>query len=136
MSRRTLGVLILTGTLLAGLLIAVFWLRSPGPPSRVRAPSVRELAPDARTAADLAEAACIRVDLVTQGIQANATAETVRQELAAARALAAAAMQRDARFVALSGGISALDEAVRRDEPDAAALGLQVAAERCEELSL
>ena len=134
MTRRTLGVLIVSAVAVAGGLVAFYLLRSSTPPERVEAPPVRELAPNARTPAELAEAACVRVDLATQAIQANAAAETVRKELAAARVLAAAAMKADARFAALSGGVSALDEAVRRDEPEAAALGLRVAAERCEEL--
>ena len=134
MTRRALGVLIMLAVAVAGGLVAFFLLRSPTPPERVEAPAVRELAPKARTPAELAEAACVRVDLAIQAIQANAAAETVRKELAAARALAAAAMKVDARFAALSGGVSALDEAVRRDEPEAASLGLRVAAERCEEI--
>ena len=136
MSRRALGLLVIVAGAVLGVLAAVWLFRSSGPPERVRAPSVRELAPNALTPTDLAEAACVRVDLATQAIQANAAAETVREELAAARALAAEAMEGDARFSALSGGVSALDEAVRRDEPEAASLGLRVARERCEELSL
>lgn len=135
MSRKALVLLVVAAGVGVGVLVALWLFRSPDVPSRVRAPSVRELAPNARTPVELAEAACVRVDLATQAIQANAAADTVRKELAAARLLAAEAMKGDARFVALSGGVSALDEAVRRDEPEAAALGFRVAAERCEELN-
>lgn len=129
MSRRALGFLLLV-IALAGAVVAVTVL--VGPASRVRAPSVRELAPEARTAADLARAACVRLGLAAQVIRADGAAETVRTELAAARTLAAAAVRREARFASLSGGIAALDEAVRHDDADAAGVGLRVALEQCE----
>lgn len=104
----------------------------PAAPDRVTAPPVDELAPGARDAPEFAEAACVRVDLATQGIRADASAATVRAELAAARRLASAALRIDPRFTALSGGIAALDEAVRRDEPRDAEVALQVTLKECE----
>lgn len=130
MSRKALVVPIVAA--LAAIALAVWWMaREPSPPARVPAPSISELAPRARTPEDLARAACVRLELATQAVQADGPAATVRQELAAARVLAAEAMRRDASFAELSGGIAALDEAVRRDEPEAAGLGLRIAAEQC-----
>lgn len=122
---------ILLIVVLAALVVAAISYFSPSTPPRVTAPPVRELAPDARDAHDLAAAACVRLDLATQAIRANGHAETVRRELAAARSLAAAALQRDARFIALSGGTAALDEAVRRDEGREAEIALKVTSKEC-----
>ena len=131
MSRGALGWTLLVIALAVAVVGALAYL-SPATPQRVTSPPARELAPEARDAHELAEAACLRVNLATQAIRANASAETVREELAAARSLAAAALRRDARFTALSGGVSALDEAVRRDEPRDAEVALKVTLRECE----
>jgi hypothetical protein len=81
--------------------------------------------------AESATAACTRLRLVEQGIRANSATATVRANLAEARDLATRAARQDARWVALSGGIAALDEALRRDDPAAAEIGLRVAREAC-----
>lgn len=107
-----------------------------GPPPRVQAPSVEQLAPAARTAPDFADLACVHLRLANQAVQADAPAATVRRELAAARALAAEALERDARFAALSGGIAALDEAVRNDDAASAAVAVRAALEECRVLGL
>jgi hypothetical protein len=125
-----LGVLLVTGLLAAGLLL----LRDDPAPARVTAPPVASLAPGARTGQDLARAACVQLRLAGQGIRAGAAAQQVREQLAAARALAAQALQEDAGYAALSGGLAALDEAVRRDEPAAAVSGLRVALASCDHL--
>ncbi|MCA1712477.1 MAG: hypothetical protein LC789_12905 [Actinobacteria bacterium] len=83
------------------------------------------------TAAQDAARACVRLRLVAQGVQANAAAADVRADLAEARRLAGSAAVRDQRWVALSGGIAALDEAVARDDGAAAATGLRVALAEC-----
>ena len=101
-------------------------------PTRVVADPVASLAPDAESPADFAQAACVRLRLAVQGISADSTAETVRRELAAARVLAAEALRGDGRYAPLSGGIAALDEAVRRDDAAAAATGVRVAAAACQ----
>lgn len=98
---------------------------------RVSAPPLASLAPDATTAADYAEAACVRLRLVAQGVAADSSASVVRQELAAARVLAAAALRRDGRWAGLSGGIAALDEAVSADDGAVAVPALQVALAEC-----
>ncbi|HUR50403.1 MAG TPA: hypothetical protein VMY88_12865 [Acidimicrobiales bacterium] len=123
-----MGVLIAAG--------AVFWLTTFfGPPSRVQSPAVEEIAPRARTADDFAQLACVHVRLAGQAVQADAPAATVRSELAAARTLAAEALLRDGRFSSLSGGIAALDDAVRMDDARAARVGLQVSLQECERLN-
>ena len=122
--------------LLAAVVVAaglVFWLTTLfGPPPRVTAPAIEELAPAARTADDFAEVACVHVRLAGQAVQADAAAETVRRELAAGRVLAAEAFRRDPRFAGLSGGAAALDEAVRNDDADATAVGMRVVLKECE----
>jgi hypothetical protein len=87
--------------------------------------------PPLRTAAQDAAQACVRLRLVEQGVRANAAADDVRTDLAEARRLAGTAAVRDQRWVALSGGIAALDEAVARDDAVAAATGLAVALQEC-----
>jgi hypothetical protein len=106
-----------------------------GSPPRVEPPAISELAPDAHTADEFARLACVHVRLAGQGVQADAAAETVREELASARALATEALVRDPRFAGLSGGLAALDEAVRNDDAPAARIGLQVALNECKQLS-
>ena len=130
MNRGALGWTLLVVVLAAAVVGALAYLR-PAVPERVTSPPARDLAPEARDAHGLAEAACVRVDLATQAIRADSSAETVRNELAAARSLASAALRRDARFTALSGGVSALDEAVRRDEPRDAEVALNVVLQEC-----
>lgn len=111
----------------------VLWLTTLfAPPPRVEAPPITELAPQAKSAADFAELACVHLRLANQGVQADASAGTVREELAAARALAAEALKQDARFTGLSGGISALDEAVRNNDAPATRVGMKVALKECE----
>lgn len=83
------------------------------------------------TAQEYAGAACVRLRLVEQGVAANSAAATVRANLAEARSLAAEASRLDAAWVALSGGLAALDEAVSRNDGTAAATGLRVAREAC-----
>lgn len=100
----------------------------------VVSPPLSSLAPDARTGADYAEAACVRLRLVAQGVAADSSASVVRQELAAARVLAAAALRRDGRWAGLSGGIAALDEAVAADDGAVAGPALQVALRECKEV--
>lgn len=113
----------------------VLWVTTLfGPPPRVTPPRLEELAPRARTAADYAELSCVHVRLANQTIQADGAAATFRTELASARALAAEALRRDARFAALSGGVSALDEAVRDDDAEAAKVSLAVVLEQCKGL--
>lgn len=112
----------------------VLWLTTLfGPPPRVSAPPLDELAPNARTAADFAQLSCVHVRLAGQSIQADSAAATVRTELASARVLAAEALRRDGRFAALSGGVASLDEAVRHDDGEAAAVALAVVLNRCED---
>ena len=94
-------------------------------------PPLASLAPGASTAEDYAEAACVRLRLAAQGVAADSAASVVRRELAAARALAAAALRRDGRWAGLSGGIAALDEAVGADDGAAAGPALQVALREC-----
>ena len=114
----------------------ILWLTTFfGPPPRVSAPPLDELAPGARTAADFARLSCVHVRLATQAIQADAAATTVRTELAAARALAAEALRRDGRFAPLSGGVASLDEAVRHNDREAAAVALPVVLEQCEAMT-
>lgn len=130
--RLRLGLILLAVLVAAG---GVFWLTTLfGPPPRVQSPPLTELAPEARTAEDFADLACVHVRLAGQGVQAGAPAATVREELAAARTLAAEGLRRDTRFASLSGGVAALDEAVRNDDAPAARLGLQVAREECDRL--
>lgn len=107
-------------------------LRGEDVPPRVVAPPLASLAPDARSADELARAACVRLRLAAQGIRAGAAADAVRRELAGARALSAAALRGDARYAPLSGGIAALDEAVRRNDPVAATEGLRTALASCD----
>jgi len=125
----TAAVLVVVG------LLAAFLLVRPDPlPARVSAPAAASLAPNARTPEDFARAACVQVRLAAQGIQAGSAARGVRAQLASARALAAQAVREDGRWAALSGGVAALDEAVRRDEGAAAATGLSVALQQCDGL--
>lgn len=98
---------------------------------RVSAPPLASLAPDATSAADYAEAACVRLRLVAQGVAADSSASVVRRELAAARVLAAAALRRDGRWAGLSGGIAALDASVAADDGAVAGPALQVALREC-----
>jgi hypothetical protein len=121
--------------LAAGLLVVAglgLWLlRGSDEPARVVAPSAVSLAPGAVDAEDFAQAACVRLRLVEQGIAAESAASTVRRELASARVLAAEALQRDGRWAALSGSVAALDEAVRRDDGATAVQALRVAQQEC-----
>ena len=134
MTGRVVAVLVLgAGLVLALVVLGVALLRAPGTPARVAAPPVSSLAPDARTPDDFARAACVQVRLAAQGVTAGSAAQGVRSQLAAARALAAEAVRGDGRWTALSGGVAALDEAVRRDDGEAAAVGLRVALEECEQ---
>ena len=114
-----LGVVLLTGcaTQQAHLAIAV--------------PAAAVLAPSAVSGADFAAVACADVRLVQQGITAQATADSVRRDLAGARVVAAEAARRDPRYQSLSGGVAALDEALRVDDGPAARLGMQVARANC-----
>ncbi len=125
-----------TGVVAAGVLVAagaVLWLTTVfGPPPRVTAPPLDELAPHARTADDFARLSCVHVRLASQFIQASAAAATVRTQLASARALAAEALRRDGRFAALSGGVASLDEAIRNDDAADAEVALPVMLEQCE----
>lgn len=115
---------------------AVLWLTTMlGPAPRVAAPPLEELAPNARGAGDFARLSCVHVRLANQTIQADAAAATVRTELASARTLAGEALRRDGRFAALSGGVASLDEAIRNDDGDAAAIALRVVLEQCEGLT-
>lgn len=136
MSRRVLAVLLGGALLVVGLVVAGLSLLAGDDdvPERVVAPPVASLAPDADGSADHARAACVRLDLAVQGISAGSAADTVRTELAAARALAAEALREDGRYASLSGGLATLDEAVRRDDPDAAATGVRVAQAACDDL--
>ena len=114
---------------------AVLWLTMVfGPSPRVAPPDLQELAPRARSAADFARLSCVHVGLANQAIQADAAARTVRIELAAARVLASEALRRDGRYAALSGGVAAVDESIRNDDGDAAAIALPVVVEQCEDL--
>lgn len=99
----------------------------------VVSPPLASLAPGATTAEDYAEAACVRLRLVAQGVAADSAAAVVREELAAARVLAAAALRRDGRWTGLSGGIAALDEAVSADDGATAGSALRVALRECAE---
>lgn len=121
------GALLVAGLVAAGAALVV----GARTPDRVTAPPVESLAPGASGADDFARAACVRVQLATQGIAADSSAETVRGELSAARMLAAEALRRDSAFAALSGGVAALDEAVRRDDPAAAATAVRVTRDAC-----
>ena len=93
--------------------------------------SAAALAPSARTARDFAVAACVRVRLVEQGVQANSAAADVTRSLREARVLAAEAARRDPVWIGLSGGVAALDEAVRADDGTAASIGLRAARAMC-----
>ncbi len=131
--RGVRAVLAVGGLVVVGLLVvaaAVVLLRGPSTPSRVAAPAVTA----SGSPEELARAACVQLRLAAQGIQASSAAADVRTQLAAARALAAAAVRADGRWAALSGGVAALDEAVRRDEGPAAAAGLRVALLECDAL--
>lgn len=97
----------------------------------VVSPPLGSLAPGASSAEDFADAACVRLRLVAQGVAADSAASVVRQELAAARVLAAAALRRDGRWAGLSGGVAALDEAVAADDGAVAGPALQVALREC-----
>ena len=96
------------------------------------APPLASLAPGASSAQDFADAACVRLRLVAQGVAADSSASVVREELAAARVLAAAALRRDGRWAGLSGGVAALDEAVRADDGAAAGSAVRVALQECD----
>lgn len=133
MSQRVLAVLL--GGAVLGVGLVVWLVRDSPEPARVAAPALSSLAPGASTAEDFARASCVRLRLVTQGISADSAADTVRRELASARVLAAEALQRDARWASLSGGVAALDEAVRADDGAAAAAVLPVAVAECEALT-
>jgi hypothetical protein len=122
--RRLLVVL----ALLAGV-VAVGVLATRGGDREL--PSAAELAPGATSAKDFAAASCLRLRFVEQGVRANSSADAVRRSLAEARVLAAEASVRDPLWVPLSGGVAALDEAVRRDDPRAADIGLQSARAAC-----
>jgi hypothetical protein len=127
-------VLLLGVGLVAALaVLGVRLLTPPSAPPRVSAPPVASLAPGADDPVELARAACVRVDLAAQAVRANGTAEGVRRELAAARVLAAEAFRQEPGFAALSGAAAALDEAVRRDAPDAGP-ALRVALAECRPL--
>ena len=134
MSRRARASLLVAGVL-AGAGAVVGLTSFFGPPPRVDSPPLHELAPEARTATDFARLSCAYVRLANQSIQADAAAPTVRTELASARALAAEALRREGRFASLSGGVASLDEAVRNDDGDSAAVGLRVVSEECERLA-
>lgn len=128
MTRRHLAAAaVLAVLLVAGLVL----LRDPAEPARVASPPVASLAPAARSAEDFAAAACVRLRLAAQSISANSSAERVRAELAAARRLAGEALRLDGSHAPLSGGVAALDEAVRRDDGPRAAEGLRVALAAC-----
>lgn len=128
-------VVLVVGLIVAGLLAAgLALLRPDTAPVRVTAPPVASLAPGASSSEDLARASCVQLRLAAQGIQAGSAAQDVRTQLAAARSLAGQAFRSDGRWAALSGGVAALDEAVRRDEGAAAAAGLRVALEQCDGL--
>ena len=132
MTGRVVAVLVLGGLVVVGLVVTgVVLLRGEAAPTRVPAPALASLAPPDARADDLARGACVRVRLAAQAIRADSPAERVRTELAAARVLAAEAVRQDGAYAALSGGVAALDEAVRRDEPAAAAVGLQVVLDQC-----
>jgi len=110
----------------------VLWLTTVfAPPPRIEAPPIQQLAPSARTATDFALLSCVHVRLANQAVLADSPSATARRELAAGRVLAAEALRRDARFAGLSGGVAALDEAVRNDDPRAAAVGLRVTSREC-----
>ena len=124
-------VVLLVGAALAGVLVA----RGAGStPERVAVPPAASLAPDARTPEDLARAACVQLRLAAQGIQAGRSARRVRTSLAFARVLAAEAVRRDGRWSAVSGGVAALDESLRRDDAAAADVGLPAALQQCDEV--
>ena len=135
MSSRVLAVLV-GGALLVVALAAVGLALLTGDDTepRVSAPPAASLAPDAQEPADFARAACVRLRLAVQGVAADSATETVRAELAAARVLAAEALSEDGSYAPLSGGIAALDEAVRTDDPDAAATAVRVARAACDEV--
>ncbi|GAC1442900.1 MAG: hypothetical protein NVSMB55_14920 [Mycobacteriales bacterium] len=94
-------------------------------------PSASELAPGAFTAEQLAQAACVHLRLAQQAVVADSAADTVLVELQRARVLAAAAVDRDSRFSALSGAAAALDAALRADDPGAAGLAVRVVRASC-----
>lgn len=128
-ARVVVAVVVLLAVGLAALGLAR--LSGPDDAPRVPPPAMASLAPQARTADDFARAACVRLSLAVQGISADSAAETVRRELAAARALAAEALRRDGTYAELSGGVAALDDAVRRDDAEAAATAVRVARQAC-----
>lgn len=125
--------LLAAGALLAVTLVGVViaLLSESGEPARFPAAPASSLAPGAESADDFARAACVRLSLAVQGITADSPAETVRRELAAARLLAAEALRRDGEYAELSGGVAALDDAVRRDDATAAATAVRVARQAC-----
>lgn len=132
MSGRILAVLIAGVLFVVALVVVGAGLLIRGDsPARVVAPPVASLAPDAQAPRDFARAACTRLSLAVQGISAGASAETVRTELAAARALAAEALRGDGSYAPLSGGLAAVDEAVRTDDAAAASTGVRVARQAC-----
>lgn len=125
-------VVVAVGVLLVVGLAALGLARLSGPDdARVPPPAVASLAPQARTADDFARAACVRLSLAVQGIAADSAAETVRRELAAARVLAAEALRRDGTYAELSGGVAALEDAIRRDDATAAGTAVRVARQAC-----
>ena len=126
--RRLLAVLVVLGCA-AGLAVAFGGLTRTEPAQDPR--SAQALAPSARSARDFAVAACVRVRLAEQGVLANARADTVQQSLAEARTLAGEAARRDPVWLGLSGGVAALDEAVRRNDGTAAGIGLRSARAAC-----
>lgn len=94
-------------------------------------PTAAVLAPQAFTGEQYAEAACVHLRLAEQGVLANADAGTVRVELTRARVLARAAVGKDSRFAALSGAAAALDAALGKDDPAAAAIAVRVVRASC-----
>ena len=97
----------------------------------IAVPAAAVLAPSAVSGADFAAAACTGVRLVQQGITAGAAADSVRRDLAGARVVAAEAARRDPRYQSLSGGVAALDEALRVDDGPTARLAMLVARANC-----
>ena len=133
MTARVLAVLLLGGLLVVALVVAgVLLLRESPPPSRVAVAPAASLAPGASSGEDFARASCVQLRLAAQGILAGGGARDVRTQLASARSLAASAVQEDGRWAPPSGGVAALDEAVRRDDGGAAAAGLRVALQECD----
>lgn len=118
---------LLVALVLVAAVVAVVVVRdTPADP-----PGAAALAPGARTPRDFAVAACVRLRLVEQGVQANSAAADVTRSLAEARVLAAEAARRDPIWLGLSGGVAALDEAVRADDGTAASIGLRAARAMC-----